>query len=285
MRFVDARGRSVRLSRPAAVICAGGPCRRFETAVSQQFDLGIHFFLTKEYDRAARAFREVLRDEPRNPRVWSYLGMAEAHLGRAAEAEANLARALELSPTNAQAWFHLGVARALREDWNDAASAYRRAVAFAPSDLVAWHRLGVALAESGEGEAATAAFERALILSRETGDLPIEEVTSPEEEDVHAAEVGEREGPREAKSWLDLALSLLSLGNEEEAVAAFERAYTLDPKRASSSLFRPMLQLMIAAREKPPGTEETSESPEAPRPPRPPAPDDVDYDPSRPEVS
>ena len=33
----------------------------------------------------------------------------------------------------------------------------------------------------------------------------------------------------EAQSWLDLALRLLSLGEEQEAVAAYERAYTLRP--------------------------------------------------------
>ena len=64
--------------------------------------------------------------------------------------------------------------------------------------------------------------------------------------DDHVDETGEREGSREAKSWLELALSLLTLGEEEEAVAAYDRAYTLDPERASRSLFRPMLKLLTA---------------------------------------
>ena len=71
----------------------------------------------------------------------------------------------------------------------------------------------------------------------------------PEAEDIHVVESGERDGGREAKSWLDLALSLLSLGEEEEAIAAYERAYTLDPTRASRSLFRPMLRLVTAAQQ------------------------------------
>ena len=50
--------------------------------------------------------------------------------------------------------------------------------------------------------------------------------------DAHLTEVGEKEGVREAQSWLDLALSLLSLGEEEEALAAYDRAFTLDPARA-----------------------------------------------------
>ncbi|HKV90701.1 MAG TPA: tetratricopeptide repeat protein, partial [Thermoplasmata archaeon] len=162
--------------------------------------------------------------------------------------EASLSRAIALAPQNAEAWFHLGVARSLRAEWPEAASAYRHAVALVPDDLVAWHRLGVALAENGEEAAASAAFERALVLSRETGERPLEEPLRPSESgDAHLAEAGEKETLREAKSWIDLALSLLSLGEEEEAVAAYERAYTLDPERAAKSLFRPMLQLVTAA--------------------------------------
>jgi tetratricopeptide (TPR) repeat protein len=113
--------------------------------------------------------------------------------------------------------------------------------------VVAWHRLGVALAESGDESAASAAFERALVLSREVG--PNEKGTVPRTVhhlDDHEEEPGAREGAREAKSWLDLALSLLSLGDQEEAIAAYERAYTLDPARARASLFRPMLRLVTA---------------------------------------
>jgi tetratricopeptide (TPR) repeat protein len=217
-------------------------------AVSQRFDLGVHYLLQKEHDRAVRAFQEVLHEEPLNARAWSYLGMAQAHLGHASDAEGSLSRAIALAPQNAEAWFHLGVARSLRSEWPEAASAYRHAVALVPDDLVAWHRLGVALAESGEEDAASAAFERALVLSRETGERPLEEpLRITETGDVHLTEVGEKETAREARSWIDLALSLLSLGEEDEAVAAYERAYTLDPERASKSLFRPMLQLLAAA--------------------------------------
>jgi tetratricopeptide (TPR) repeat protein len=219
--------------------------------VSQRSDLGVSYLLRGEYDRAVRAFLDVIREEPTDASAWSYYGISLAHKGRAAEAEAALARAIQLSPANGEAWFHLGVARSLREEWPDAASAYRRAVALAPEDMVAWHRLGVALAESGEEPSASAAFERALVLSRS---LPTDENAPPEEGlpgDDHVDENGARETSREAKSWLDLSLSLLSLGDEDAAVAAYERAYTLDPTRAQNSLFVPMLRLMTAVGEGP----------------------------------
>jgi Flp pilus assembly protein TadD len=244
-----------------------------------RFDFAIHCFLRREYDRAASVFQEVIRAAPTDPAAWSFYGMSLAHLGRAAEAESALSRAVSLAPRNGEAWFHLGVARSLREEWSEAAMAYRRAVSLVPNDLVAWHRLGVALAESGDEGAASAAFERALVLSREIPSsegphLPV----SAHRLDDHTDEPGDREGGREAKSWIDLALSLLSLGEHEEAVAAYERAYTLDPERARRSLFRPMLSLVTAV-------EQDALAPEAdrPSPPRParPAPPSPEY---RPEV-
>jgi tetratricopeptide (TPR) repeat protein len=215
--------------------------------VSQRFDLGVHHFLRKEYDLAQRAFLDVVREHPADGSAWSYYGICLAHLGNAPEAEAALSRAVGLQPGNPETWFHLGVARSLREEWADAALAYRRAVALAPADLVAWHRLGVALAESGDETGAAAAFERALVLSREepgVDDAP--RSIARASGDDHLDETGPREGSREAKSWLELALSLLTLGEEEEAIAAYDRAYTLDPDRAARSLFRPMLKLLSA---------------------------------------
>lgn len=221
--------------------------------VTQQFDLGMHHLQREEWRPAVRAFREALWDDPHDARAWSFLGMSLAHLGQGGEAESALSRALSLAPQDGEAWFHLGVARSLRGEWTQAVSAYRRAVAYLPEDLVAWHRLGVALAESGESEGATAAFERALVLSRESGvplpnDLPKAKGAGM---DDHLAEAAEREDSREVESWLSLALSLLSLGDEEEAIAAYERAYTIDPARAQQSLFRPMLNLLTVAQGQP----------------------------------
>ncbi len=233
--------------------------------MNQRADLGVHYLLRGEYDRAVRAFLDVIREDPTDASAWSYYGISLAHIGRAAEAEAALARAIELSPSNGESWFHLGVARSLREEWTDAASAYRRAVALAPEDMVAWHRLGVALAESGEESGASAAFERALVLSRSIPTDENEPVPRAPFDD-HVEESGAREGSREAKSWLDLSLSLLSLGDEDAAMAAYERAYTLDPTRAQRSLFRPMLRLLTAVKGGPDEGEEEYPRPLRPRP-------------------
>jgi tetratricopeptide (TPR) repeat protein len=243
--------------------------------MTQQSRLGVQYLLQKEYGRAASTFADIVREDPNDAQAWSNYGLALTHLGKAAEAELALSKAVALAPRNGEAWFHLGVARALRDEWGDAANAYRRAVALEPNDVIAWHRLGVALAESGEEPAASTAFERALILSRDVPSAPARPPAPVAPAHDHSEEGGEREGAREAKSWLDLALSLLALGDEDEAIAAYERAFTLDPERATRSLFRPMLRLITVAADEsaggPAGTAPTAPGaprPEAVRPPR-----------------
>ncbi len=253
--------------------------------MTSRFDVGLQRFRNREYEPAVRAFLEVIRETPTHAAAWSYYGIALAHLGRANDAEAALARAVALAPSNAEAWFHLGVARSQQDEWKDAAEAYRRAVAIAPDDVVAWHRLGVALAESGDERGASSAFERALVLSREvpaereTGARPLATPSfAGGRFDDHVDEGGAREGAREVKSWLDLALSLLSLGDQEEAIAAYERAYTLDPERARHSLFPAMLRLLTAVE----GGDVPL--PGIPGPAAPPAPSPEVRRPRRPEV-
>ena len=250
--------------------------------MSQRFDVGMQLLRQKQYDRAAIAFLDVVRESPAHAQAWSNYGIALVHAGKPAEAESALSRAISLAPENSEAWFHLGVARSEREEWGDAVSAYRRAVGLAPSDVVGWHRLGVALAESGDEVGASSAFERALVLSREPPSPSTiqENPATPLEVDDHSEEGGEREGVREAKSWLDLALSLLTLGDEEEAVAAYERAYTLDPERASHSLFRPMLNLLASADVEGTGTPDEGTAADPRGPPRP----EALRPPPRPEV-
>jgi Flp pilus assembly protein TadD len=247
--------------------------------MSKQFEVGIQHIRARQYAPAADEFLEIVRESPTDATAWSYYGIALAHLGRGADAEAALSKAISLAPQNEDAWFHLGIARGLRDEWADAARAYQRAVALAPNDMVAWHRLGVALAESGDESGAAVAFERALVLSREVDAGPNAEAAPPAHRlDDHVDEAGEREGAREAKSWLDLALSLLSLGDEEEAVAAYERAYNLDPDRAQRSLFHPMLRLLTAV------AGDGSEEREAPLPNRPDRPGGIRPPEPRPEV-
>ena len=233
----------------------------------QEFGVGRQLFLEKRYARAAVAFREALVGDPRNPRVWSFLGVSLAHAGSAVEAEQALQRALSLSPQSAECWFHLGVARGLEARWSAAAEAYRRAAAIRPNDLTVWHRLGVALAEAGDPAGSAAAFERALILSRDEGSFGRPERPAAGPFDDHVVEPGERGGPKEADSWLSLALSLLTLGEVEEAVAAYERSYTIDPERARRSMFRPMLMLLTASAGPP-----TEPEPDGPEPDRPTSP-------------
>ena len=247
--------------------------------MTRKFDLAIRLTVEGLDENAVSMFRAVVEDEPQNSSAWSYLGMCLAHLGRGDLAEEALSRAIALRPQNPVLVPSGRCAGAPPRMAPGRVGLIERAVALQPNDMVAWHRLGVALAESGDETGAVTAFERALVLSRETGQDPRDRPPHRAVPDRHDEEVSEQEGFAETKTWLDLALSLLSLGEEEAAVAAYDRAYTLDPDRARQSLFRPMLELVTAASgpptddSAPPAPRPATPHPNAPRPAEPPRPE------------
>jgi Flp pilus assembly protein TadD len=62
--------------------------------LTHRFDIAVSYFLRHEYERAASAFRDVVKESPGDGRAWAYLGISLAHLGEAAEAEGALSRAI-----------------------------------------------------------------------------------------------------------------------------------------------------------------------------------------------
>ena len=196
--------------------------------VTREFDVGLELFARKEYARAAKAFEEVLFGDPHHARAWSYLGISLAHMGRAGDAEQALQRAIRIAPSNGECWFHLGVAQGLEADWARAAERFGTR----PRSCRRTWPPGSA----GGGVGGSWRHRRQRRRVRTCVD-PLPRHGAVERSihhlrgssDDHLLQPGRRERPEEAESWISLALSLLTLGDVEEAVAAYERGYSVDP--------------------------------------------------------
>jgi predicted Zn-dependent protease len=75
-------------------------------------------------------------------------------LGRAAEAEASLARAVELGDTELATLLLLGQTQMIRADWPRAVATFERACAQSPEAAQAWTELAEAQARAGDAQAA-----------------------------------------------------------------------------------------------------------------------------------
>jgi tetratricopeptide (TPR) repeat protein len=104
--------------------------------------------------RPARMLSELTRRAPADPTLWRALGFTYARLGRYAEAEKALRGAVALNRRYALAWRDLGVVLTAEERPREAREAYRTAFAADPEDAATI--VNLANLESEEGQHARA---------------------------------------------------------------------------------------------------------------------------------
>ncbi len=117
-----------------------------------------------DYHSEERIWADTVAKRPNNARALSNLGVALVGLGRPAEAEPLLRRALAIRPDYPEAQSALGAVLAGGGRVDDALPLFARAVALEPRYADAWANYAEALATKGRLKEAAAAFRRAIEL-------------------------------------------------------------------------------------------------------------------------
>ena len=158
------------------------------------FNLGILYQTIGEYGKARPAYKESLKQNPRNPIAHLNLGLLEMEEGNLAEAERNFRELSLLSPRYAGAYYLLGVCWNKRAEYAKAVDPLKKAIALLPQFLDPYVALGRALDELGRPDEAEKSFRAVL-------DNP-------------------KASPRVLRM---LAYRLLETGRIEESIAAYTR--------------------------------------------------------------
>lgn len=95
----------------------------------------------RNWELAARHYREVLVDMPNMPGMWVQYGHALKESGNVAEAETAYRKSIDLDPDSADAHLHLGHALKLQGRIDDAVGAYFRSLALDPAPRHPWDEL------------------------------------------------------------------------------------------------------------------------------------------------
>ncbi len=165
--------------------------------------LGLALLACSHVEEARAALHvAVLRDNG-DPRARRGLAQALSRLGRLAEAETHLRRAIELDPRAAAAWLSLGGVQRARGAADAAIGSFREAARLAPGDALNWHALGACCAATGALDEAEAAFRRVATLL-----------------------------PEDAAAQANLGAALFAVGRLEEAQPCLERARARAPDNA-----------------------------------------------------
>jgi Flp pilus assembly protein TadD len=97
---------------------------------------------------------DLLRQDDNNIYLLSNLGAAQFELGKLADCEKNVAKALKIDADDPAALTLLGILRFRQERWDDALTALSRSAQLAPNNADAQNYLGITLSQKGQRTAA-----------------------------------------------------------------------------------------------------------------------------------
>ena len=224
------------------------------TEVRQLIQQGTVAFEAGEYAEAERLFLEVVERTPTYANVYNMLGLIASHRGAPEKAVELFRRALTLNPTYSEVQLNLAITLAEMGAYEQAAQevgkvqerepgtagrpglGVRGKLANAHADLAKkYHALGMYAEAVGE-------YDKALQMCPNFPDIYIRRAVSCRElEDyagakdslLHALDLK----PNYVEAHVSLGLLHWKMGNPAEAIAAWERALTLDPTHPLTRIY------------------------------------------------
>lgn len=127
-------------------------------------EMATQAFAKKDWNKARRAYLEMLRSDPKNALTYANLGTVEEQAGNAKDAKLYYLHAVELNPALQQTWLALGLLSHEQGDNYLAVSALSRAIHEDPTDPKAHNYLAVVARTLGWIDAAEAELQRAIEL-------------------------------------------------------------------------------------------------------------------------
>ena len=158
----------------------------------------------ERYDVAIPFFREALRIDPNNAKVYGEWGVAESNLGHIDEAVNHYQRAAELDSNSAIPHFNLANIKFARQQYNAAFDHIQKALSIDPASIAAHVKLAQIHQQLGQTSEAIETYERALNIS-----------------------------PDNVQALAESGILLFESGRQDEALGQFHRALEIEPLNAN----------------------------------------------------
>jgi len=218
----------------AAIISYTEAARTDPTLKGPSFRIGELFAWKRQFDPAARAYREELHRDPGSPDAARQYALMLAELGDTTRPVRMLEELTRRNPNDAKAWRALGFAYARVGRLDDGERALRGSIALDAKNAAAWRDLGVLYAERGDVRDARDAYGKALAI--DPNELPtIINLANLEGRsgDHEAALARYREAAQRDSTYLDAyrgqIRELVVMGREAEAGAVWKRWLAVAP--------------------------------------------------------
>lgn len=198
---------------------------------------------------AEKAFREVLKDEPKNPEVLDGLGVSLIMQGRYQDALPPLQKAVQLAPENGSYRNNLGVAQMELGQYAEAALAFAAAEASPNSDDRISAAINRGRLAQRQGDLAGAEQEFTLAMARDPKSFAAtfgRAVARENRGDLEGAAedylAALRLQPSSAEANLRLGLCLVSLQKPDLGRRYLQRAIELDPNGETGTKARMLIE-------------------------------------------
>jgi predicted O-linked N-acetylglucosamine transferase (SPINDLY family) len=203
-------------------------------SVAELFNRAMAAFQQGQLADAERAFRQLLRKEPRHPAALNLLAVVLVALKKFAEAEPHLLAALKLNASSDATFYNYGlVLKALRRP-DEALRRFTEALAINPGNAETWNSRGAVLHELRDYRAALADFDRAIALDRRYAVAFFNSSKSLGElrrydDALAACDAALALQPGLAEAWFGRGFVFQQMRRPAEAAAAYARAMQIDP--------------------------------------------------------
>jgi tetratricopeptide (TPR) repeat protein len=121
---------------------------------------GIALIYLRRLPEAEQVLTAVSSSDPKNPRVWYSLGLAQLDAGNQAGALNAFHRAVEVDPSNADSHYYAGTVELALKNYDRAVEEFEKALAISPLHASAQYGLARALQRAGKTDEARKRFQR-----------------------------------------------------------------------------------------------------------------------------
>jgi len=219
--------------------CTMTPIRNIspEQEARNHLEMGVAFLKSRAYTPALEEFLAAEKQNPKNPEIYYYQGIAYYGKGMADKALEAFRRAVRLRPDYSEAWNYLGTLYLESQDYDEAIDSYNKALKniLFRNPGTSLYNLGIAYSRKGDFQKSIQAFEEAIHREPNSVLTPLiyksMGVSSMKAKEygkaLEALQKSIELSPYIAESHYWLGLSYLETGRRESGEKALEMAASL----------------------------------------------------------
>jgi tetratricopeptide (TPR) repeat protein len=190
-------------------------------------------------DEAAAEYKKLLKFQPDNTTLLTYLSAIALHQGNLDETVRIIVKSLQIDPNQSNAHIIHGLALQNLKRFNDALASYDRAVALNPNDSIAFTNRGNTLLDLNEFANAVASYDRAIALDPDLAQahsnrgLALQALKRLDEA-VESYDRAIARNPQLAHAHFNRGNALQELNRMDHALASYDRAIAIAPNYAEA---------------------------------------------------